>query len=124
MGFLGLFIGRIRCPSCGVTKRHWRHLEREQEIREENENVRAVGLYKSLERLEEERLLPERGIGGYSRLGDKPDRAFVGKSCLYRFDLDESLEWMRIAKRVGNERTVQEYRKLQREHEEPEVEES
>ena len=91
MGLFGVLLGRIRCPWCGVQARHPRDLFREKEIR----------------------TMLECGFDPLALLGEKTiARAFVCQNCGYHFDLNSALEWDKIARKLGNERTIREFRKL------------
>ena len=97
---------RARCPACGVMALHPRNSAGEAEQRETYALMKSSGLLNSLD---------EAG----SSLGSKMSKPgyvnaqFKCKSCAHQFSRHVAIEWLTIRNKLGEERALAEYKKLE-----------
>lgn len=97
---------RTRCPACGEMAMHPKDAARATEKQKTYEFMKNSGLLKSLD---------EAG----SSLGSKMSKPgyvnadFRCKACGHHFSRQTAIEWLTIRNKLGEERTLAEYKKLQ-----------
>ena len=97
---------RTRCPACGVMALHPRDAVGEAEQRETYALMKSSGLLNSLD---------EAGSSLGSKMS-KPGYAnaqFRCKSCAHQFSRHVAIEWLTIRNKLGEERALAEYKKLE-----------
>ncbi len=97
---------RTRCPACGKMGLHPKDAVRESEKQETYELMRSSGLLKSLDDAGSS-LGSEMSKPGYVNAN------FKCQACSHRFSRATAINWLTVSNKLGEERALTEYRKLQ-----------
>lgn len=98
---------RTRCPVCGVMALHVRDRLAEDEQRQTFKSMQETGMLEALDRAGS-------SLGsGISKPG-YVNALFSCKACGHQFKRQTAIEWLAIRNKVGEEKALSEYKKLEK----------
>lgn len=99
---------RTRCPMCGHMALHSKDRVAEEKQREYRENLKKTGMLEAL----------DSAGSGFGTERSRPgyvNAKFRCKKCDWSFDRHAAVTWLTTANKLGEQRALDEYRKLQEE---------